>query len=55
MSIGLIRGLITLALFCSFIALWIWAWSSKRRTDFDAAAQLPLQDVDNASGSVQAS
>lgn len=50
MSIGLIRGLITLALFSSFIALWIWAWSSKRKQEFDAAAQLPLQDIESSVG-----
>lgn len=46
MTIGLVRGLLTLALFCAFLGLWIWAWSSKRKVEFEAAAQLPLQDVD---------
>lgn len=45
MSIGLFRALITLALFLSFLGLWIWAWSGKRKSEFDAAAQIPLQDV----------
>lgn len=44
MSIGVIRGVITLALFVSFIGLWIWAWSGRRKADFDLAAQMPLQD-----------
>ena len=48
MSIDLFRGLITLALFCAFIGLWVWAWSGKRKADFDAAAQLPLQDIDSS-------
>ena len=43
MSIGLIRGLLTLATFAAFIALWIWAWSNKRKSDFDEAALLPLE------------
>lgn len=44
LNIGLFRGLLTLALFLSFLGLWIWAWSNKREGEFDAAAQLPLQD-----------
>jgi cytochrome c oxidase cbb3-type subunit 4 len=43
MSIGTIRGLLTLATFAAFIALWIWAWSKHRKDDFEAAAQLPLE------------
>ena len=41
---GVVRGLLTATLFAAFIALWFWAWSSKRRQDFTAAAQLPLED-----------
>ena len=44
MSIGLIRGLLTLATFSAFIALWVWAWSQRRKADFDEAALLPLED-----------
>lgn len=43
-SFGLVRGLLTAILFAAFIALWFWAWSSERRQDFAAAAQLPLED-----------
>ena len=43
-SMGVVRGLLTATLFAAFIALWFWAWSSKRRQDFTAAAQLPLED-----------
>lgn len=43
MSMGLVRGLITAILFASFIALWFWAWSKQRRSDFDAAARLPFE------------
>jgi cytochrome c oxidase cbb3-type subunit 4 len=43
-SLGLVRGLLTAILFTAFIALWVWAWSSKRERDFAAAAQLPLED-----------
>jgi cytochrome c oxidase cbb3-type subunit IV len=34
----------TLALFVLFIAIVIWAWSSKRKTGFDALAHLPLEE-----------
>lgn len=43
-TVGLIRGALTAILCAAFIALWIWAWSKHRKADFDAAAQLPLQD-----------
>ena len=43
-SLGLVRGLLTAALFAAFVALCFWAWSAKRRQDFAAAAQLPLED-----------
>jgi|JRYE01.1.fsa_nt_gb cytochrome c oxidase cbb3-type subunit 4 len=40
----IIRSLIAVTLFVAFIALWIWAWRSERRADFDAAARMPLED-----------
>ncbi len=43
-TMGLVRGILTAALFAAFIALWFWAWSSKRRADFAAMAALPLED-----------
>ena len=46
MSIGLIRGLLTLATFTAFIALWIWAWSKHRKAEFEAAALLPLEGAE---------
>jgi cytochrome c oxidase cbb3-type subunit 4 len=44
MTIGIVRGVLTLILFTAFIALWVWAWSKGRHADFAAAAQLPLED-----------
>ncbi|HLS81350.1 MAG TPA: cbb3-type cytochrome c oxidase subunit 3 [Steroidobacter sp.] len=44
MTIGMVRGLLTLVLLIAFIALWAWAWSKRRQDDFEAAALLPLQD-----------
>ena len=45
MDIGLFRGVLTVVLFLAFIGMWVWAWSSKRRSDFEQAANLPLEDV----------
>ena len=44
MDINDFRGLITAVLLVSFVALWIWAWSSRRKADFDAQAALPLEE-----------
>jgi cytochrome c oxidase cbb3-type subunit IV len=44
LEIGMVRGLITLVLFTAFIALVVYAWSGKRRTEYDAAARIPLAD-----------
>ena len=46
-GITLFRSLLTLVLLVAFIGLVFWAWSSKRKTDFDEAANLPFTD-DNA-------
>lgn len=44
MDINDLRGLSTLFLMISFIGLCIWAYSSKRKTTFDEAANLPFAD-----------
>ena len=44
MDIGTVRGLITLALLVAFVALVIWAWSKRRKADFDKLARMPLED-----------
>jgi cytochrome c oxidase cbb3-type subunit 4 len=44
MDINDLRGLLTVVLLFSFIGLWIWAWSSRRKTDFEASAALPLEE-----------
>jgi cytochrome c oxidase cbb3-type subunit 4 len=45
MDIGTVRGLVTLALLLAFVGLVVWAWSSRRKADFDEAARLPLGDA----------
>ena len=46
MDINTFRGLMTLVLMLLFLGIAAWAWSSKRRQDFDEAARLPLEDED---------
>jgi cytochrome c oxidase cbb3-type subunit IV len=40
----MISGIITAALLALFVIGAVWAYSPKRKRDFDAAAALPLQD-----------
>ena len=42
----MIAGLFTAALLVLFIGGWIWAWSPKRKREFEDAARLPLEDAD---------
>lgn len=39
-----VRGALLIAMFVGFIGMWIWAWSKKRKPDFDEAARLPLEE-----------
>jgi cytochrome c oxidase cbb3-type subunit IV len=48
MDINTIRAAITVAAFLTFLAIVAWAWSSRRRADFEAAARLPLDEDDAA-------
>ena len=43
MEAGTLRGLFTLFMFVAFFGTFFWAWSSRRKKDFDAAANLPLE------------
>ena len=49
MDMGLIRGLLTLAVCVLFIAISFWAYSKNRRTTFDALAAMPLADEQRVS------
>ncbi len=44
MDINDFRGVLTAVIFVAFIGIWIWAWSKRRKDDFDASAQLPLNE-----------
>jgi len=44
MDINTLRGLATIFAMIAFISICIWAYSSKRKKDFDDAANLPFAD-----------
>ncbi len=44
MDIGTARGLVTLAVMLAFIGVVAWAWSSRRKADFDEMAQMPFRE-----------
>ena len=44
MDAGDWRGVFTAVMLLMFVGICVWAWSSRRKTDFDEAARLPLQD-----------
>ena len=44
MDINTVRGLCTLAAFVAFVAIFLWAYSSKRKSEFHQAAHIPLMD-----------
>ena len=48
MDINAIRTSITVLAMLAFLGIVAWAWSSRRRADFDAAARLPLDEDDSS-------
>ena len=44
MDINDFRGIITAVVLLAFLGLWVWAWSSRRKAEFDASADLPLEE-----------
>ncbi len=40
------RSLITLISMLTFIGIVVWAWSARRKNEFDEAAMLPFADDD---------
>lgn len=42
MDTGTFRGLITFILIVAFVGIFFWAYSKRRKPDFDEAANLPL-------------
>ena len=43
MDAGLAHGVWTAILLVTFAAIVAWAWSGRRKRDFDEAARLPLE------------
>jgi cytochrome c oxidase cbb3-type subunit 4 len=43
-TINLIRTVVTVASFVIFLGLMAWAWSARRKSDFEQAALLPFAD-----------
>jgi cytochrome c oxidase cbb3-type subunit 4 len=46
MDINTLRGIATLFVMIAFIGICLWAYSNKRKTGFDEAANLPFADED---------
>ena len=44
MDINTLRSIVTVLAFACFVGIVLWAWSGKRREDFEAAARVPLDD-----------
>lgn len=42
----MVAGIVTAILLVMFIAGWIWAWRPARKAAFDAAARMPLNDIE---------
>ena len=42
----MISGIVTAVLIALFVGGWIWAWSPKRKHEFEDAARLPLEEED---------
>ena len=44
MDMNTLRGIATVVVMVTFIGICLWAFSSKRRKQFDEAANLPFAD-----------
>ncbi len=49
MSPGTLSGIVTAVLMVVFIGVCIWAYSARRRPQFDAAARMPLEESEQES------
>ncbi|WP_043528076.1 cbb3-type cytochrome oxidase subunit 3 [Litchfieldella xinjiangensis] len=47
MDMGTFRGILTLLLLIGFLGIAWWAYSKRRKTDFEEAANLPFADDDD--------
>jgi len=46
MDIGIVQGIWTIIVMIVFIGIVIWAWSGKRKREFDEAANIPFNEED---------
>jgi cytochrome c oxidase cbb3-type subunit IV len=46
-DLEVLSSAVTVVWFLAFVALCLWAWSGRRRKDFDAAARLPFDEADD--------
>ena len=46
MDIEWMRSMMTVTAFATFIGIVLWAWSSRKQTDFDVAARSVLENDD---------
>jgi cytochrome c oxidase cbb3-type subunit 4 len=46
----LLHSIMTVITFVTFVGIVIWAWSRKRTSEFDAAANAPFALPDDAEG-----
>ena len=44
MDTGIVQGLWTLVSLVTFVAISVWAYSRRRKKDFDAAARIPFDE-----------
>ena len=47
MDINFFRSIVTVVLFVAFAGIVIWAFSKRRKKDFEEAAHLPFDEDDN--------
>ena len=45
--INLLRTIVTVCAFASFLAIVFWAWSGARKEEFDKAARMPLDEEED--------
>jgi cytochrome c oxidase cbb3-type subunit 4 len=45
-TLNLLRGLTTVLAMLAFLAIVTWAWSHRRRDEFDRAGRMPLEEDD---------
>lgn len=45
----MVSGIVTVGLLLLFVGGWVWAWSPRRKDNFEQAARLPLEDEETQS------